>query len=313
MFNATQIYIHNSIPDISYFAKVCYDKLDKEYSIKSLVEFAKNVLWQNKHMSVFEHIWIYINNFDLKKYFQLIKLLLNYQLEEYVNQIYYDNGKKILSFNARTLMELYTKLDNREILIPIIEKIPYMKYLLDIDNTISNTNDIYQFRYKKVKTVTDIKLVGFTEDIIENPKVYLVSNVNNNSKFAAYTFYLENIPLFVRDHIVRHRFGVFAIKSYRYTKPKHYYLINNLSEDTKDLYDILMGFIYRAYEYYYKNRKVRKEKARALLPTNITTKIFWTVPKISLDNFITLRTDIHAQEETRLIALAIKELIEEVS
>ncbi|HHJ64639.1 MAG TPA: thymidylate synthase (FAD), partial [Aquifex aeolicus] len=52
-----------------------------------------------------------------------------------------------------------------------------------------------------------------------------------------------------------------------------------------------------------------KELARGVLPQFMKTRFYWTVPRISLDNFITLRTHRGAQKEIRELAEALKEMV----
>ncbi|HIQ50648.1 MAG TPA: thymidylate synthase (FAD), partial [Nautiliaceae bacterium] len=54
---------------------------------------------------------------------------------------------------------------------------------------------------------------------------------------------------------------------------------------------------------------VAKEIARIVLPLSLKTRFYWTVPLVSLDNFIKLRDSEHAQKEIKLYAEAIKEII----
>jgi len=57
------------------------------------------------------------------------------------------------------------------------------------------------------------------------------------------------------------------------------------------------------------SHNVAKEIARGVLPQFMITRYYWTVPRISLDNFISLRTHEGAQKEIRELAEAIVDMV----
>ncbi|HID66558.1 MAG TPA: hypothetical protein EYP32_07210 [Aquificaceae bacterium] len=73
--------------------------------------------------------------------------------------------------------------------------------------------------------------------------------------------------------------------------------IRSLIKNAKDLYRRII------------EREGAKELARGALPQFMKTRFYWTVPRISLDNFITLRTNEGAQKEIREFAQAIREMV----
>ncbi|WP_448588188.1 FAD-dependent thymidylate synthase, partial [Thermocrinis sp.] len=149
-----------------------------------------------------------------------------------------------------------------------------------------------------------------------------------NSPMDYYTFVVE-CPLFVARQWFRHRFGSYNEVSRRYVsyEPSFYipaYLrrqaqhnkqasidqpvdepwnseflekIKSYVEDMKALYLQMI------------EKGVAKELARGILPQLMSTRFYWTVPRISLDNFISLRTHESAQREIREFALAIKDMV----
>ncbi len=156
----------------------------------------------------------------------------------------------------------------------------------------------------------------------------LVDRLELGTEMDYYTFIVE-CPLFVARQWHRHRFGSYNEISRRYTaydikfyipeilrkqaksnkqasiddpidEPYHGEFLKEISrliKESMDLYGKMTG------------REVAKELARGVLPQFMKTRYYWTVPRIALDNFITLRTHEGAQKEIREFAEAIKELV----
>ena len=57
---------------------------------------------------------------------------------------------------------------------------------------------------------------------------------------------------------------------------------------------------------------VAKEQARAVLPLSLMTECFWTASLQAVLHFLKLRLDLHAQEEIRDFARAVRSLVEQV-
>lgn len=138
------------------------------------------------------------------------------------------------------------------------------------------------------------------------------------SDYSLYAFRIK-APIYVTRQWMRHRQAAYNELSRRYVSKELEFcpLVSNYKSNTdeehinrhqtldriykdtiiydiKEMYDILL------------TRGLKKETARAVLPLSLMTKFIWTVPKYSLQNFITLRTDKHAQYEIRLFAQAIQ-------
>ncbi len=56
---------------------------------------------------------------------------------------------------------------------------------------------------------------------------------------------------------------------------------------------------------------VAREQARIVLPFGLYTQFYWGVNARSLMNFLSLRLDIHAQQEIRVYARAIEKVFKE--
>jgi len=138
------------------------------------------------------------------------------------------------------------------------------------------------------------------------------------SDYSLYAFRIK-APIYVARQWMRHRHAAYNELSRRYVSEKLEFCSlvsnykNNIDKEIIDRHQIL-DRIYRdnitreSKEMYNMllTRGLKKETARAVLPLSLMTKFIWTVPKYSLQNFITLRTDKHAQYEIRLFAQAIQ-------
>ena len=146
---------------------------------------------------------------------------------------------------------------------------------------------------------------------------------------ASFTFHAK-LPIFVARQWIRHRIGVsFNEVSGRYTEvPDEFYVPEKWrAQDTKNkqgsiaadldhaklsqelitAYGICRGAYLQMLE-----AGVAKEMARMVLPVNLYTQWYFTCNARSLINFIRLRSDDHAQWETRQYSHAMAFLFREV-
>lgn len=128
--------------------------------------------------------------------------------------------------------------------------------------------------------------------------------------FEAMVFTFDvKAPLFVARQWFRHRMGSFNEVSLRYCEANpEFYVPSGLSAPRADLWHKDMTRQFEAYKYFVV-LGMEQEQARALLPTGLYTKWYWTVNGSSLLNFLRLRTDKAAQAEIREYALAIYSLV----
>jgi thymidylate synthase ThyX len=310
---------HNSIFDLGVIARVCYGKENKSFKKSNLLKFVSDVLLKHKHMSVFEHLWYHIkfeNDFE-KFVTNLFNELLNsHELNRFIQLFYFDQRNRILSLNLRTVLEfiLDYEIQNlstiNQLINFIIDNDTELKSLLQYYNTGSLyclTDDNYSLhRINTISLNNEFILYSGVEQDSTFISLINITRPAENSPYATYTFYLHNIPIYVRDHIIRHRFGVFTAKSLRYVKDIKF-TISKRVNDTKIHKDTckLCSMSYKELL----ERGDKPELARGVLPFHTSTSLFWTLPEISLQNFFKLRLDTHAQYETRIIAEAIKELI----
>lgn len=144
---------------------------------------------------------------------------------------------------------------------------------------------------------------------------------------AVMTFFIE-VPLFVNAQWHTHRWSSFNQESARYSemKPRFYvpnmddwrkqsgkamdYQFDNFPGDdgavlTTDM-TLMCKMAWEGYEEFLR-MGVAREQARMILPHNTMTRFWWTVNLRSLANFLSLRTDEHAQKEIRDAAFLVEE------
>lgn len=128
---------------------------------------------------------------------------------------------------------------------------------------------------------------------------------------------------------MRHRWGSYNEISARYTEVKEEFYIPTTfrvqdthnkqgSLNSADLDNTALNASYQqsidaSYSAYKKllDAGVAREMARAVLPVGQYTQFYWSVNARSLLNFLSLRTDGHAQYEIRVYADAITEIFKE--
>ncbi len=275
------------------------DKVDVERD-KKLIKY----LFDNRHASPFEHVVIAYRA-SKGEWLNLIESLNNPTF-----QAYYSGG--YLWLNLRNLINAIDSI-GREIKEFIKEKLPAVWSAVSGEPTGNYSMD-RAFLFQSLKTSS-----GW---------VGLVDKLELGTEMDYYTFVVE-CPLFVARQWFRHRFGSYNEVSRRYVsyEPSFYipeYLRRQAKKNRQASEDepieepfnsTLLGKI-KKYTQELKalytemiERNVAKEIARGILPQFMLTRFYWTVPRISLDNFIRLRIHEGAQKEIREFAKAIIELV----
>ena len=142
------------------------------------------------------------------------------------------------------------------------------------------------------------------------------------------TFFVDRVPMYVGEQIIRHRMASYTKRSFRYTRAR-------LPEDLNEEFHIppeLLGVrdwepkegfskeellreveehIRRSVELYGRLREagLRLEAARCVLPAGTRTSFWWTINTRSAMNFLNLRLRPDAQWETRQVARAMARLM----
>lgn len=146
---------------------------------------------------------------------------------------------------------------------------------------------------------------------------------------AVFQFHVK-LPIFVARQWIRHRMSSYNETSFRYREaPEEFYVPERWRKQDKknkqgsvvespelqheDLSKALTVaneadmFLYRQML----NCGVAREMARMVLPTNLYTEWYWTVNARALMHFITLRSENHAQWETRQYSHALAKIMSE--
>lgn len=283
-------------------ARVSFGKdqeVDKERDIK-LIKY----LLQHKHASPFEHIVIAIEG-DKELWLEILG-----KVENPAVQIYYSKG--FIWLNLRNFINAWESLPSY-LEEGIKEALPATLSLLKGTDPEDYSMDK---AYLKEKVETSSGWIG------------LVDSLELGTEMDYYTFVVE-CPLFIARQWHRHRFGSYNEISRRYVdyEPDFYippYLRKqaksnkqaSIEEPVEEPWNSLflkkVGWYVQDLKDLYRSmveHGVAKELARGILPQFMKTRFYWTVPRISLDNFLTLRTHQGAQKEIREFALAIEGLV----
>jgi len=162
-------------------------------------------------------------------------------------------------------------------------------------------------------------------NLADRKLIQMLIREKHNSPLEHCTMTFEvKLPLFVRDHWVRHRIGMsYNIKSLRYCEAEpEFFIPQELkigSEEYKQWVTASESSIndYLTWvECFFKKGMSNlrsRELARTKLPTEIYTKMIVTMNAASLIHFLNLRDNAHAQPETQLYAKALLQLAKRVA
>lgn len=117
------------------------------------------------------------------------------------------------------------------------------------------------------------------------------------------------------EQIVRHRIASYTAQSHRYTEPSkedtHYFIPSEIMSLSNELILEWIDDCEHSHDIYMKWRKrgIKKETARYVINKGIKINARVTMNLRSIVHFISLRTDPHAQEEIRIMANEMAELV----
>jgi len=286
------------------FAKDTYTDEKRD---KRLIRY----LFKHRHASPFEHNVIAFE-WDKNKWLYLLS-----ELENPSVQVYYSKGYVFL--NLRNAINVW-KLLPEEVKEKVKEAFPTTFGVVQKGGEIED-EELYSLPYTRDKAYVKEK-----RDT-SSGWVGVVDKLELGTDMDYYTFVVE-CPLFVARQWMRHRFGSYNEVSKRYVGKEflEFYIpeyIRKQAERNKqasvdepieksEMYinkikEIIKESV-RVYEEIIEEGGA-KELARGILPQFMKTRFYWTVPRISLDNFITLRTHEGAQKEIREFAEAIKDMV----
>ncbi len=296
-------YIMGSDQRIVRCARVSFakdDTVDVERD-KRLIKY----LYQHKHASPFEHVIIAFKS-SKEEFLDLLSL----SIELPTFQVYYAGGYAWV--NLRNLINAIERLPQRVVEFAR-ERLPTTFAVIE-GRDLEETDYSLDFAYLKTKVETSAGFVG------------LVDSLELGTAMDYHTFIVE-CPIFVARQWHRHRFGSYNEVSRRYVSYEPTFYIptyirrqatSNKQASTDEPVENSSLFVERikevvnqAVELYEEiiEHEGAKELARGVLPQFMMTRFYWTVPRISLDNFLTLRTHEHAQKEIRELALAIRDMV----
>ena len=284
------------------------DKVSDELRDKKLIRY----LFKHKHASPFEHNIIALR-VERDYWINVLNMIDNPTV-----QIYYAGNYMWL--NLRSFINIYNILD-RDIIEFLNERFPTTVSIVKKKGEISDEE------LEKIPYTRDQKYVKERRET-SSGWVGLVDKLELGTEMDYYTFIVE-CPLFVARQWHRHRFGSYNEVSRRYTSwdIKFYipsYLRRQAENNKQASVDLpveepynseflerIKVFIKEIKDLYEDmiSHNVAKEIARGVLPQFMITRYYWTVPRISLDNFISLRTHEGAQKEIRELAEAIVDMV----
>ncbi len=269
-------------------------------------------LYRNRHASPFEHNIVAFRA-GKDAWLDILRRLDNPTV-----QIYHSEGYVWLNLrSAINSMELLPQ----ELAERVKERFPTTWAVVESDGTLED-EELSAIPYSRDSV--------FLREKVETSSgwIGLVDSLELGTAMDYYTFIVE-CPLFVARQWHRHRFGSYNEVSRRYTDYGIEFYIPpalrrqaksnkqaSLDEAVEEPYNStfleeIRKLTESALSLYrdMKEKGVARELARGVLPQFMKTRYYWTVPRISLDNFITLRTHRGAQKEIREFAEAIVDLV----
>ena len=299
-----ELFNPNPQKHIEFIARACYKSEDKiiEDSNKAM---CKN-LYKNKHWAMLEHfIFIYKINKTINFKSNFVEILSAEKYIDVTEQIIINERRTVLSFNARSLLDLIIKYkDNEQILndlIMLIEKIVY-DY---------NCDEIFGNRFKKVDhdnftKIDDVTILTPIEQFIHGW---------HSIKFIC--------DRGISHEIVRHRPASFAQESTRYcnyskdkygkeiTVIKPFYLNDGSDDPNNEMvaYGVWKQAMKESEKAYFKMLDLgcTAQEARIVLPTDLKTELIMTAKNYEWNHFFELRADkpAHPQMKELVIPLLI--------
>ena len=295
-----ELFNPNPQKHIEFIARTCYKSEDKitEDSNKAM---CKN-LYKNKHWAMLEHfIFIYKINKTINFKSNFVEILSAEKYIDVTEQIIINERRTILSFNARSLLDLIIKYkDHEQILNDLIMLIEKIVYDYDCDEIFGN-------RFKKVDHDNFIKI----DDVTILTPIEQFIHGWHSIKFVC--------DRGISHEIVRHRVASFAQESTRYcnyskdkygkeiTVIKPFYLKDGSDNPNNEM--VAWGVWKRAIENSEKSYfemldlGCTAQEARAVLPNSLKTELIMTAKNYEWNHFFELRADKPAHPQMKELAI----------
>lgn len=294
-----ELFNPNSQKHIEFIARTCYKSEDKitEDSNKAM---CKN-LYKNKHWAMLEHfIFIYKINKTINFKSNFVEVLSAEKYIDVTEQIIINERRTILSFNARSLLDLIIKYkDHEQILNDLIMLIEKIVYDYDCDEIFGN-------RFKKVDHDNFIKI----DDVTILTPIEQFIHGWHSIKFIC--------DRGISHEIVRHRSASFAQESTRYCNYSKDKYNNEITVIMPSFFDTGMGkhsnsLVYqewknsceRAERSYFKllDYGATAQQARTVLPNSLKTELIMTAKNYEWNHFFELRADKPAHPQMKELAI----------
>ena len=134
------------------------------------------------------------------------------------------------------------------------------------------------------------------------------NSINGTDRYHA-TFQFNGISRALSHQLVRHRVLSFSQESQRYVDGTNFqYVLPNVDNESKEDIKETINFINEKYRNM-RNRKVKKEDARCILPNAAVTQIVVSGEEFGWRHFIEQRTASDAQPEIREVALIVQDML----
>ena len=259
-------------------------------------------LYKNKHWAMLEHfIFIYKINKTINFKSNFVEILSAEKYIDVTEQIIINERRTILSFNARSLLDLIIKYkDHEQILNDLIMLIEKIVYDYDCDETFGN-------RFKKVDHDNFIKI----DDVTILTPIEQFIHGWHSIKFVC--------DRGISHELVRHRVASFAQESTRYcnyskdkygkeiTVIKPFYLKDGSDNPNNEM--VAWGVWKRAIENSEKSYfemldlGCTAQEARAVLPNSLKTELIMTAKNYEWNHFFELRADKPAHPQMKELAI----------
>lgn len=295
-----ELFNPNPQKHIEFIARTCYKSEDKitEDSNKAM---CKN-LYKNKHWAMLEHfIFIYKINKTSNFKSNFVEVLSAEKYIDVTEQIIINERRTILSFNARSLLDLLIKYkDHEQILNDLIMLIEKIVYDYDCDEIFGN-------RFKKVDHDNFIKI----DDVTILTPIEQFIHGWHSIKFIC--------DRGISHEIVRHRDASFAQESTRYCNYSKDKFRNEItvidplmfSPDNEEGSTERQKWLFwkegieaseRAY-FYLLDMGATAQEARSVLPNSLKTEIIMTAKNCEWNHFFELRADKPAHPQMKELAI----------
>ncbi len=292
--------ISNNLPIINSYlgARICYSSKhpveilleEKVQDKEKLVDFLMK-LYKAQHYSIFSHTPVIINteNFSIK---EKLDLATNYF------KVFIQKNKAIL--NLRHIAEKTKDKEFREILISKNRGTRGLKIQIYIEK--GNWNKVFEGSIDEIKKYQ----IPTTEGIIAQRELIVIKDEVVQDWLVVIA---HNYSRVFSHQLIRHTWINFNQRSHRYTAVDRFVLPPEIeTEDEKQHIIKILEHTYNEYKTL-KDRGVKKEVARYIIPQAVATTVICSAPIFVWNDFINKRIIPQAQKEIREFAKILQTMI----